>query len=161
MSIKNFELFHGAVLTKMIRNDKSTSIIMVETEAKSLWALYKINDQVSVYVKYRTKNIISKKNVNKTSWTFSFSQEEFDKIYLMSVNDNIYFAFVCGNMELKKWMEVCFIKRQQFLDLMGNDNKLIHVVNENGKSLRIKSPFYKKGFIIPRNALDEWEIPGR
>jgi hypothetical protein len=34
MTIKQFELFHGAVLTKLVRSDRPITLRMIDNEAK-------------------------------------------------------------------------------------------------------------------------------
>jgi hypothetical protein len=49
MAIRQFELFHGAVLTKLVRRGQRVALTMIETSPNDPWAVYTINDAVDVH----------------------------------------------------------------------------------------------------------------
>ena len=76
VGIQIFELFHGAVLAKIMRSygDRPVVLRLVEVNPKEYWSVYTLNDEVHLVVKYRTRaNKLSK---GRWSWNFVFSPEE-------------------------------------------------------------------------------------
>lgn len=52
MAIKEFELFHGAVLAKLLRSNEPITLCLIERSERDPWASYRINDACSIYIKY-------------------------------------------------------------------------------------------------------------
>src|SRR5258706_720518 len=76
MSIKEFEFYHGAVLTKIARNDSPITLRMIETNRVGSWGAYRINDEVVVHVKYSSKPSHYDNRRKVMTWGFTFNQEE-------------------------------------------------------------------------------------
>ena len=55
MSIKDLELLHGAVLTKLVRSDNPITLRMIETNRNEARSAYTLNDEVILYIKYHKK----------------------------------------------------------------------------------------------------------
>lgn len=162
MAIKDFEYYHGAVLTKILRKDVPTSIKLVETN-KDSWCIYTINDAVALYLRYRSP----RKTNNHLCWSFSFDQKQLKEIrdYLKK-NLDLKFALICINGDYKEYKpEICLIYKEQFLlivDVNSITNQRINVYLENGKSFRVDGTKSKKQkeVIISRSEIDKIEIPG-
>ena len=68
--VKEFELLHGIVLTKLLRSD-GAALRLIETDAKKAWAAYRVNDEINVYVKYRLQNRETKRESRSWSGTLT------------------------------------------------------------------------------------------
>lgn len=53
-AVRQFELFHGAVLTALLRRDHPIALSMVETMPSDSWSTYRINDAVNLVVTHST-----------------------------------------------------------------------------------------------------------
>ncbi len=167
--VKEFELFHGIVLTKLLRTD-GAALRLVETDAKQAWAAYRVNDEAIVYIKYRLKNRETKRE-RKWVWSFAFSGAELAKIAELQTSKPVWVALVCGlrNIDagsLKK-MQVCLLDAEQFdfclSSAQGNAPQTIRVEYKPCTSLRAYGPRNSeenRKLIVPRNRLDEWRVPG-
>ena len=84
--IREFELYHGAVLGKLIRAENDLVIEQYPGFGRN--SAYVINKRVGLYVKYSTNRL--------TPWTFTFKQEHQDEIFEMkSVLEDVFVALVC------------------------------------------------------------------
>lgn len=166
--VKEFELLHGIVLTKILRTNGAT-LKLVETDAKKAWAAYTINNEVIVYIKYSLTNREAQKE-GKLVWTFPFQPSELAKLIQLrqAENKGVYAALVCGtpNIEEVKKMQVCLLEPEQIyacMDLNSRTIQSISVEYRSGASLRAygsKNAEEKKKLTVSRNKLDEWKIPG-
>ena len=79
MSIKQFEVFHGIALTKLLRSDKPVSVRLIETKPAEDWQIYAIND-IDLFAKHRaiSNPLVCKKG--GYSWQFVFSPSEVSRI---------------------------------------------------------------------------------
>ena len=162
--VKTFHLMHGIVLTRILRNDSPT-LRLVETDKSNAWAMYILNDEVIVYVKYSILPRFTKKE-EKTVWNFPFQSSELMKISKEKQKRPVYFALVCGFPAVNeaKKMEVCLLEPSEIekcIDIISDKSQTITVELIPRASLRAygsKNPLNK--LIISRNKLDEWNIPG-
>jgi hypothetical protein len=163
MSIKQFELFHGAVLTKLLRNGKPASLCLVERTERDPWAAYCVNDACSIYIKYRT-TCRADADVQTPIFDFQFTKPEISAIRELQKDLSVYFALVCASDRIaSKGMEICFIEPAEFMRLTNNgalNSVSISVWYEDGKGLRVKSKTLEKPIVVPRSRLDSWEAPG-
>jgi len=161
MSVHKFELFHGIVLTKLVRSDKPVSLRLIETEPDEAWAAYKINDAVVLFVKYSTSY---HKRKRERSWGFVFHSTQIREIRSMQSEGDVYISLVCGSQETGDLMRVCLLKPMDIVDLLD-------IADENHRieqSVRVKYiPNHKlrvsgkgENILIAANALDEWDVPG-
>ena len=164
MSIDLFELFHGVVLTKLLRSGHPVKLCMVETNLKECWSAYKLNDEVMLYIKYST-NPQGRKN-DALVWIFTFSRANLEEIRRLSQEQSVYFALVCGDKELSNdSMQICFLDPKKFdecSDLEGDGSRTISVKFIPGNKLRVwgnKNGAYDPLKIAAR-ALEKWIIPG-
>ena len=80
MSIKTFELFHGGVLTKILRADRPVRLTMIETHPGENWETYKVDfDKANarLLIKYSKK---PKKTGNDETWPFTFSPKQMEEL---------------------------------------------------------------------------------
>ncbi len=166
--VREFELLHGVVLTKLLRTN-GAALRLVETDSKMAWAAYLVNDAVNVYVKYRLQNRATKKE-QKLVWSFVFSDEELYKIAELRAVNPVWLALVCGlpkiESESLKAMQVCLLDPKQIdkcIDVGSGNCQVLTVEYKRGLSLRAFGPRNseeKQKLVVPRNRLDEWTVPG-
>ena len=162
MSIKDFELFHGIVLTKMVRSDPPVSLRMIETNKDQAWSAYLVNDASFLYIKYRTR-AQKPKRLKGLSWVFTFGEDQLQQIKTLKQQHPVFFALVCVD---KKPNSVCLlvpsdIDRCINLDVQGSQN--ITVLYQPKKSLRAYGPQNSSEddrLVVAQNRLDKWTPPG-
>lgn len=165
MSIKEFELFHGAVLTKLIRSDKSINLSMFETKLDDAWAAYTVNDAADIYIKHSLASRPRKKDEGGFSWTFIFNSEHIAQIKEIQIKRPVYIALVCGHKSIKEdRMEICFLDPDKVFDVLDFESTGTQSItvryNAGAKKLRIYQE-RKPDVLVALNELDKWEIPGR
>jgi len=152
MPLKEYELFHGTVLTKLVRRDNPVTLRLIETNTSEAWSVYRIND-INIFIKY-SSNLRTLKKGGK-SWTFPFSPHQIEQIF-----ENMHISLVCGSHDIKsKEMEICFIENKHAICLLSGDAKSITVHLEPGQRFRVSSSAVKQKIIIPRNAIEKYEVP--
>lgn len=164
--IKEFELLHGIVLTKILRTNGAT-LRLVETDTRQSWAAYKINDSVLVYVKYALTSRETIKE-NKTVWAFPFQPSEQKKIKELRQDKPVYVTLICGLSDIKAHdkMQVCLLDPDEIekcISLAARNTQTITVEYKPKASLRAYGPknsTEKQKLVVSRSKLDEWVIPG-
>ncbi|HRW99876.1 MAG TPA: hypothetical protein P5280_10315 [Cyclobacteriaceae bacterium] len=164
--IKEFELLHGIVLTKILRSQGAT-LRLVETDTRQSWAAYTINDSVIVYVKYALTNREAVKE-NKTVWSFPFQPSEQKKMKELRKSKPVFVALICGLQDIKSHnkMQVCLLEPDEIekcISLTARSTQTISVENSPNRSLRAYGTLNsadRQKLVVSRNKLDEWEIPG-
>ena len=162
-SVKQFELFHGLALVKLLRSDHPTTLRMIETNTKEEWSTYTINDDTHLLLKHSTKPSRQSKKTGANFWTFNFTPAQLAQ--LRKKDHRV--VLVCGFQDVKfaNKMQTCLPKPEQIqalLDLSSPDNetRIVTVQWEKGKSLRVSSNRAEKTLVVPRYAFSRWEIPG-
>ncbi len=153
MSIRQFELFHGAVLTKLVRRDKPVTLRLIETNMDDSWSAYKIND-VDVFFKH-SSSPNEPPEMDGRRWVFTFAQNQLDQIH----GNTPHLALVCGSRDIESNMEICFIENSDVSELLSNNAQAITVRLEPGHSFRVSSSAVIESIIIARNAIDTYEVP--
>lgn len=157
MPIRTFELFHGAVLTKLVRSGHPVTLRLIETGSLDAWGMYRINDEVNLLLKYST---IPKPHNAATRWDFVVSPTEMTALS----KGTTWLVLIGGSLELHKTtMEVCLLEPDEIKKLfhLKGLRESVYVRAEQGKSLRVGPP--KQGqeeLVIPRSRLETWRVPG-
>ena len=139
--VREFELFHGIVLTKLLRNEKPTTLRMIETNPQQAWAAYEINDEVTLYVKYRSGPHTLSRGQGGQSWTFAFSLSELEKIRALEDDKQVYLALVCAKKSITSGdcgMRTCLLdpdKLHRAIDVTSGGQQTITVKCMPGHSL--------------------------
>lgn len=98
MSIQKFEPYHGAVLTKIVRQQKmSLSLI----EQSSAWAAYLVNTACVVYVKHATQGKTA--NDGGKVYRFTFAPEHVSELAKFEdgmPHCKVMVALVCATTEI-------------------------------------------------------------
>jgi hypothetical protein len=157
MPIKQLELYHGAVLTKITRN-KNNKISLIEWEKEEDPAIYEINTTAPKAKRIFVKTSVSSRQNKNKSLSWNFANVPF--------RENHFYAFVCIEAKIidkDTKMEICLIspekiKNELFLKNEISENKLINftVSLESGKSFRVKRKNTKGiEIVINRNEIEK------
>jgi hypothetical protein len=165
MSIKAFELFHGVVLTKLIRNDNPISLSLFGRQEGEPWAVYRVNEAVYFFVKSSMKARELLRPKGGVSWQFIFNNDQLRQIRELKIKLPVCVVLVGGMKDIShcKNMQVCFLEPadvDELLELENDINQSLTVKYEPGKWLKIVRN-RKEVRKIARTALDNWEVPGR
>lgn len=164
MSVRQYELFHGAILTKLLRNEKPITLRLIERAAGDPWSAYRVNNCCYIYVKYRTTFRVDSHFLEIPIFDFLFTHQDLEKLKALSKKSPIYFALMCASDKTDdKHMQICFIEPTEFDQLTRDtsvDTVTISVWTQDTKSLRAKSTCIDKPLIIGRSRLDNWDVPG-
>lgn len=162
MSIMDFELFHGLVLTKIVRSGNPVTLRMIETNTSEAWSAYRINDASFLYIKYRTGPRKTKRP-RGLAWAFIFGKDELRQIKNLKQQNPVYLALVCINKEPHS---VCFLEPEDVekcMDVDARTSQSITVLYQRRKALRVYGPSTRNDdtrLAIPRNRLRNWIVPG-
>ena len=167
-TVHEFEMFHGIVLTKLVRRKLPVSLLMIETQAKEAWSEYKVNDQVILYVKHSTSPR-SLKREGGIAWSFSFAADHIRRIRALSDGGNICIALVCGEKDLGKLgsMQICLLEKHHLARLLDLDSLRpqairVRYLPGTGKNLRARGSLSDsvEELKVPRSGFDNWRVPG-
>ena len=163
MSVHEFELFHGIVLTKLARSDRPITLRMIETRPSKAWSAYTLNDEVDLYVKYSTTPRSVVRGEAGKSWSFTFGTDELRQMKLSIARRQTYIALVAGRSDTKDdFMQVCLLFPDEISNLIdfalpSQQNLTIRYIPR--KKLRVIKDRREK-FLIAQNRLDQWDVPG-
>jgi hypothetical protein len=159
MPIREFELFHGAVLTKLVRADRPITLRMIETRPADAWSTYRINDAVSILLKHSTRLRPLRRKRGAAAWSFVFSTDQIEQLS----KQGTWAALVCCSSKIgRNKMETCLLDPDQLnrlLDLTAKTQQSITVKRLPGKRLRVVSP-RTRDLVVARNRIETWRVPG-
>ncbi len=163
MSISMFELFHGAVLTKLARSDRPVTLRMIETRPGEAWSAYTLNDEVDLFIKHSTTpRQTNRGGVRGLSWQLVFGPNQLAE--MSKAPHDVYVALVGAGQNARDtsgWC-ICLLDPEQVrdvLDLSVLSQQVVTVSCLPGRRLRV----YKNRrvrFKIAQNRISEWDVPG-
>ena len=160
MKIKDFELYHGVVLTKIARQDKNLTLRMIETQPKSAWALYRVDDKANLLIKH-SKSPHSDDYGRK--WQFTFSEGQMEQLDLGETSSSgTHVALVCGHGRPDGDQQptgVCLLKPGELAELLeagGTGQQAISVSLRKGESYRVRSYWQSGATKVRQNRLEKW-----
>ena len=181
MSIKDFELYHGALLTKLVRSDRPITIRMIETETSECWSVYTIDDVVAIYTKSSGHGEFNEKD-KSVKWTFTFPPKHLDDLRRLSEQNDVHLALVCANHSLpravpftfnsyrtawEKWMSleqrlrkkltgICFLGPDEWRECLDIDYGQTQSITVE---LAVRKSFLVNDHMrVPQNRLDTWQV---
>jgi len=164
MSIRQFELYHGAVLARIVRNDRPVTLRLIESKVNDAWAAYNIDDAATLYMKHISAGYESQ-NHSVWAWTFSFDPSQLNRLSQLQEKCPVYLVLICGQREVARGrqMEVCLLSSDQVnqcIDLAASCAQSIRVEARPGCELRVSGSKRKpeNALLVPRNALDKFGI---
>lgn len=164
MPIYDYEYYHGAVLTKILRNELPTTLRLIETNPVEAWSAYRVNDNLIVYMKYSASPKTYKKNQNRYGWMFNFHPKDLQLLRELMKNDQLYLALISTSKDLSFTpMEICLLNTDEIkscIDIYSDNAQWFSVFCEPRKQLLVRGTISKSELKIPRNRLDSLSIPG-
>lgn len=161
MGIQQFELFHGAVLTKLVRSDRPITLRMIETKEEA-WSVYTVNDEIELFVKHSITPRELGREKDGLSWQFIFTPEQVEHIHNLRSTKKVAVILVCGRQNVKDDMQIAFIEPddvQELIDFSVNTTQSLTVKYLPRKKLRIITG-YTREKLVSQNALEKWTVPG-
>lgn len=167
MAIKDIELFHGVVLTKLIRSERPVSLKLLEFNADTSSAAYLINDEASVYIKHSKSPRERERKNYQAAWIFNFKPEHLAEVRKLSEGKGVFTALVCGDTSLEnaRDMQVCFLQPEELsacINLNATKTQTITVANPTRRQLRVwgTANGADNPILVDKGALERWEAPG-
>lgn len=159
MAIKDFELYHGAVLTKILRKERPLTLTLIETNTSESWSAYRISDNTKdaiLYMKYCSVPNVTKKH---TRWQYIFNKEHLKELKKYK-NDNIYLALIGLQRNIKdKPMEICLLRKEEIINAIDIDSEFqqnFTVFCEPNRKLRVRGTRTNHNEIkVERSRLDK------
>jgi len=162
MAIDEFELFHGVVLTKLVRSERPVTLRMIETHPDEAWSAYMLNDEVHLFVKHST-NPRRVADGEGRSWTFVFGADQVRQMGVSKARGGVYIALVGASRQVKDPGRcVCLLSPEQIKELLTfspDAPQTITVRLLPRKKLRVYKA-RRERFKVPQNRLEQWEVPG-
>lgn len=150
-----FHMYHGAVLSQLMRAEHPYSIKLIEKDAQAMtWAAYAIND-LRLLVKHSTLARKAKHNGDQLKWQFTFQPIQ---LGALAANEH-WVALVCADAGEKGTSLKCtaLLDPQQVgqvLDLQDATRaQSVSVMSKPGHSLRVTSGRLPKDLVIARGRL--------
>lgn len=160
MSIREFELYHGAVLAKLVRSDRPLALRMIETRAGTDWSTYTLNDEVNLFVAHSKVPRAYTRDGGGHAWQFVFSPNQMRQIGVPANGKPVWLALVC--VDPNAAAEVCLLSPEdaaQVLNLEASEQNLTIRKPSGRAQFRVLSS-RREAFKVPRGRLDSWEVPG-
>ncbi len=140
--IKEFEFYHGAVLTKIAQSDKKISISAYPSSSR---CSYVIDGNIGLYIKHSTNRL--------TPWGFSFAKIHQDEIRSMAHSlDKVFVALVCGKDGIAC---LSFEELKIVLDDDHSDHEWVRVSRRPREKYAVKGSNGKMRFKIAHNHFPE------
>ena len=166
MSIKDIELFHGAVLAKLMRSHRPVALSMIETKpAEGFFYTITDNrhkDDAIFYIKHRTGKRGAKGII---SWHFNFAPDEIKKLrQAKQEKGGVYVALVCAleNKEAGE-MQIAFFDPsrktksiERVLDFQNSNDNQAFTINDTSSGMLIVNQKQAEKARIAKSALDKW-----
>lgn len=161
MKIHDDHMFHGAALIQIAESKRFTAINSLKVGKKSFRNAYRINDNISIYLKYCTK---PKKGFDE--YLFTFTEEHLvDLKSIAKVNKKCFIALVCVEVR-----EICCLSYEELLSLVetrkkakeeDEDQYQILVTAPSGKKFRVyvNSPGRRKISLEPEILIGRSDFP--
>ncbi len=163
MPVREFELFHGAIITKLLRSEKPVALRLVETRAGENWSTYTLNDAVDLFVSHSKSPRAVSRGGGGTSWTFVLSRNQLRQMNPALRGRPVWVALVCARANPSDAdMHVCLLDPDQVADVVdfGGDQESLTVRKPDARGkLRVFKDRYEK-FLVAQSRLDKWEVPG-
>lgn len=156
MAIRKFELYHGAVLVKIVR--RSRSLTLFERGSDTAWAAYLVNDKVCLYVTSSDQRGVSNGDA-RFSYTFQPQETKFlrDQLALRG-EGGVFLALVCEDQEVALLDSA---QARRCIDLESSKAQNLTVLIPAGKSLRVYGPLNGRSAMltVSRNRIDNQDFP--
>lgn len=153
MGLSKFEMYHGAVLTEVVRNPEMSLKLIERDSEKHSWGMYSIISGNKDYVLFIKSTAQIRKGKKEDSSKFTFSIEDIKRLKNV-LGKELIVCLVCHDEH------ICLLTKNDINDLKILDRDKtcgISVYWKERAELRIKSPFAELGHKVPRNRLKKFE----
>ena len=162
MALREFEFYHGAVITKILRKDMPVTLTLIETDVDKSWSVYEIVDDAGDKVIYMKYCASPRETSKRIAWVFNFIPKHLEELSRYKDID-LYLALICVNKDLQfEPMEVCLLNREEIsetIDIGSNTSQTITVFCETGKKLRVRgSSTNGRELKIKRGRIDDFGL---
>lgn len=154
MALSKFELYHGAVLSQVVRNP-GLSLKLFERTEEHGWGEYEVSDNhhsYRLFIKSTSQVKAGRKGRNYSNFTFSLNDIE----KLRGVSGNVILCLVCGDKEIctLEWEDITALGLLRNLEVCN-----VIVSWFRGTELQVKSKYVELEYKIPRSRLRNfsWE----
>jgi hypothetical protein len=161
MSTKQFEFYHGVVLTRLVRSDRPVRLQMSVNQPADSWSAYLIDDSVALFIKRSGKPTELKKD-KTLRWQFTFSDNQLIQMMDYSKDRAVYLALVASrNNSFLDGVNICLISPEQL-------NSLVDWNTKGTESFTLKDAESSHSYLVCGNgieirvkkkAFDSWDIP--
>jgi len=152
MCIREFELFHGAALTKILRSEKPVALRLIETRPRESWSTYTLNDSIDLLITHSKHQRPVSRNGGGFSWSFTFSQNQIRQINPGSSSRPVWVAMVCARKSPESGdMHICLL----------NPEEIGKVVNFRAtqQSLTVRKPNGRKQLRVYKGRKEQFPVP--
>ena len=162
MALREFEFYHGAVITKILRKDMPVTLTLIETDIDKSWSAYKISDNVVDKVIYMKYCASPRETSKRIAWVFNFTPKHLGELSRYRDID-LYLALICVNKDLQfEPMEVCLLNRDEIsetIDISSNIGQTITVFCKHRRMLRVSgSSTNRRELKIKRGRIDDFGL---
>jgi hypothetical protein len=161
MTAKAYEIWHGIVLTKILRSGKPVSLRMIETNPSENWSSYSLNGEVNLVVSYSTKYNTVSHGTKSKSWRFNFTPSQ-----VRQLNNSLlpsWVALVCGTKSVDPdKVQVCLLDPSQInntIDFTKDQPGITLRVPDGKEKIRVIKD-RKEAYLVNKSRIDEWNVPG-
>ena len=110
MTIRDEHLYHGAALNQIAEHEQFTAINALELRGKVSRSAFKINNTISVYMKYATKPLGAFRE-----YKFTFTKSHLKELReINEIGDDLFLALVCY-----KDREICCLPYETLGEMIG------------------------------------------
>lgn len=153
MALSQFELYHGAVLTQLVRNPSDVSLKLIERDSeKHGWGMYVIGAGRKDYILV-VKSSAKITEGRKKYCNFTFSVHDINVINKYK-NKELLISLVCHNEH------ICLLRKSDIFSLQileSNKPCGVSVHWTRGSELTVKSKYAELDHKIARNALKKFK----
>lgn len=163
MPIRQFEMYHGAVITRLLRSERPVSLRLIETQPTESWSTYTLNDTVDLFITYSRSPREVNRSGGGTSWQFTLSRNQLRQINPEHRGRPVYLALVCANRTLEKdGARICLLTPEEVASLVDfdRDQHCITVRKPRSRGQLRVFKNWKEEILVPGSRLDNWEVPG-
>lgn len=160
MAIREFELMHGAVITKLLRSTYPESLRLVETQTKEAWSSYTVNDEVNLLISHSKSPRRYDRGNGGQSWQFTLSANQMKQVGSPENGRPVWIALVCTDS--KHIGEICLLNPAEVSDVLEIDGtqQTLTIRKPAGRGQFRVMKDRREAFKVPLNRLDNWEPPG-
>lgn len=163
MSAKPYELWHGLVLTKILRSGRPISLRMIETNPSESWSTYALNDEVDLFICFNTAARSIERGGAAHAWRFNFSANQARQLQGGGGKREVWAALVCGfKSPGASGSQICLLNPSEIQESVDFSKEQpgvsVRVPNGKGQIRVIKDR--REAFKVPKSRLESWDIPG-